>query len=205
MKAFSLSGCLKAVVAALGFVFLLGIAVSTLERDRSGDSTQTPAVTTQLTPEQQQAQEAARRRRECLDWCYTTTTDELSGKPIHTAYVFSENTFRFQFPYQGEQRAQLILRKHPRFGHDAILRIERGQIPCTIGCTTTVRFGDGQPRRWDMNGPKDNDPTVVFFKRSGEFERAAHNAREIAIEFTVFQQGANIAIFRPTKDLSWPQ
>ena len=159
----------------------------------------------QLTPEQQQAEASARRRRDCPDWCSQTRTDELSGKPIKTAYVFSENTMRFQFPHQGEQRVQLALRKHPRHGHDVIMRIERGQIPCTLGCTATVRFGDGQPRRWDMNGPADHDSTVVFLKRSGEFERAARNVREIAIEFTAYQEGARTAIFRPMEDLAWPE
>lgn len=203
-----LSGCLKVVVGVVGFFFVFGVIVhfaGTYGPRVDGGATSQQGLTA-ATPEEQKAQAAAFRRRECLDWCIQTSVDDISGKPVLTATLASATTLNFAFPYQGEQRARITVRKHPRFGHDVILSLEKGQIPCTLGCTTTVRIGEtGNARSWRMSAPSDHNATNVFFQRSEEFERLARGAREIAIEFTAFQEGNPSVIFRPMNDLVWPQ
>ena len=76
-------------------------------------------------------------------WGYYRTTDEMTGKTTQTAAVESTNTVNFSSPYQGEQRATLNLRKHPRYGNDVILQIERGQfLPGIDGVNVIARFDD---------------------------------------------------------------
>src|SRR2546428_9086484 len=63
-------------------------------------------------------------------WAYATNTDQISGQVVLLAKVESTNAVQFGFPYQGEQRATLMLREHPRFGFDIMLYIQKGQFLC---------------------------------------------------------------------------
>ncbi len=78
-------------------------------------------------------------------WTYA----DLSGGQIHTASVTSSTVIELGFPYQGPQRAELVLRKHPRESQAAMLLIERGQLQDK---GMTVRFDDSQPVRFDTVG-----------------------------------------------------
>jgi hypothetical protein len=82
-------------------------------------------------------------------WTYADHQDQLSGGQIHTASVTSSTVIELGFPYQGPQRAELVLRKHPRESQAAMLLIERGQLQDK---GMTVRFDDSQPVRFDTVG-----------------------------------------------------
>src|SRR5690606_7049584 len=79
-------------------------------------------------------------------WSYNQSSDPMTKGITKTARLQSENSLSLDFPYQGEQKATLIVRNHPQFGNDVIFRIEKGQILCrTYDCSVTVAFDDGAP------------------------------------------------------------
>jgi hypothetical protein len=76
-------------------------------------------------------------------WEVATYQDDVSGKQAATLSVISENSVELDFPYAGGTVANITIRKHPRFGLDAIVAINKGQLNCGVSnCSVTVRFGD---------------------------------------------------------------
>jgi len=98
-------------------------------------------------------------------WAYATATDEITGQPVPLAKVESTNTVQFGFPYQGEQKATLMLREHPRFGFDIMLYVQRGQFLCrSEHCGVLVRFDQQNPIQWPASPPTDGSTNIIFFK-----------------------------------------
>jgi hypothetical protein len=131
------------------------------------------------------------------DWSYTTTTDDMSGKRTNVASVQSNNTVSFDFPYQGAQHGQLMLRKHPRHGRDVVLSIEKGQLLCMSydGCRVLVRFDDGPPQKWGASGASDGSTTSVFLDNYDRFVRQMQKAKLVRIAAEVHQEGAPVFEF----------
>ncbi len=88
-------------------------------------------------------------------WIYDSSAEGMSGKSVATASVYSSNTIKLGFPYQGEQKGRLTLRRHPRWGNDVILAIEQGQILChSYGdCYVGVRFDNEKMQRYEGSPP----------------------------------------------------
>ncbi|MGH7563741.1 MAG: hypothetical protein ACREK5_04890 [Gemmatimonadota bacterium] len=81
-------------------------------------------------------------------WSYRTITDEMDGTVTRVAAIQSANTVEFDFPYQGAQRARLVL--SPRPGYDLVmLVIQKGQMPCFSGCKVRVKIDDDDPQYMD--------------------------------------------------------
>ena len=139
-----------------------------------------------------------------LVWRYGTHNDDMTQKEVLTAQVDSTNTLSFGFPYAGAQRATLELRKHPRWGSDVILQIERGQFLCSSydGCSVSVRFGDGKPQRFSASEPSDNSTTYLFISDYSKFMSQLRKVDEVVIEASFYQAG-NQALKFSTADLNW--
>jgi hypothetical protein len=150
--------------------------------------------------------ELARRsmlRNEGLIWNYRTYPDELSGKPVETAWVKSSNKVEFDFPYGEPQRATLWLRKHPKHGTDVIFRLERGQFVCGYdGCNVAVRFDEGAVQQFAADGSADNDSTVLFIKNYSRFVKQLAGKQEVRMSATVYQEGAPTFVFN-VEGLEW--
>ena len=58
------------------------------------------------------------------DWQYATFDDLASGKTYKRASLRSENSINLDFPYSGAQK-NLSIRRHPRWGFDIYLRVEK--------------------------------------------------------------------------------
>lgn len=139
-------------------------------------------------------------------WRYFSNEEGMSGKPTRFASVESTNTVNFGFPYSGEQRATLLLRRHPRWGNDVIFQIEKGQILCrTYGdCTVGIRFDDGQIIRLNGNPPADNSSESFFIPAFGTFIKKLPEAKIVRIEVRIYQNGApvfefDVSGFKPEK------
>ena len=83
------------------------------------------------------AQEALAKQEQHLQsmglrWNYEESPDKMGRGAIKQAYISSLNEIEFDFPYREPQRATLQLRKHPKYGNDVILSIERGQFLCHL-------------------------------------------------------------------------
>lgn len=129
-------------------------------------------------------------------WRYASAEDGMSGKAQRNAYVTSTNTFQFDFPYNGTQRATLQIRKHPRYGNDVIFEIEKGQILChSYSCPVRIRFDDGAPRTYTGNEPADNSSTYVFIPGFADLTQRIARAKRMRVEVNVYQQGAIQAEF----------
>jgi hypothetical protein len=137
-----------------------------------------------------EARARAERTRLGLTWIYTTSTDDLSGKPVSIASIRSTNTVSFGFPYQGEQRATLTLRKHPRWGESAYLKIERGQFICRLDdCDLRVVFDSGAVQRFTGSRPSDGSADLVFIRNRPRFVSQLQRARSVRIAAEFYQEG----------------
>lgn len=139
-------------------------------------------------------------------WSYTSSEEGMSGKPVRHAAVQSTNTINLDFPYRGPQHATLRLRRHPRWGNDVILSIERGQILChSYGdCRVQVRFDDGKLLRFNGNPPSDNSSEYVFIPAFTTFMKSLPKAKTVKIEVQIYQGGApvfefDVSGFKPEK------
>ena len=123
-------------------------------------------------------------------WIYTESPDQMSSKTTRSASVISKNSFEFGFPYAGPQNARLTLRRHPRWGNDVVLVIERGQLLCsTYECPVRVRFDDDAPKTYSGTEPADNSSETIFIPGFNAFEARLKKAKKVLIEVNVFQQG----------------
>jgi hypothetical protein len=165
---------------------------------REGAGTAQANAAKALIPELQKAAIAEEGSRS--DWSYSTEKDALSGKTTYYANVLSSNTIEFGFPYQGAQNGQLSIRRHPQYGRNVILQIERGQILCSSygDCSIKIAFDQNPPFTIQGNEPADNNNTTVFLPYS-LVSRIA-KASEMRISFNAYQEGAPTLIF-PVKNL----
>lgn len=154
--------------------------------------------------DEEAAKAKALRQSMGLDWRYSNNPDEMTRQPIIRALIDSTSTLSFDFPYAGTQRATLQLRKHPRWGNDVILQIQRGQFLCGSydGCSVTVRFGNGKPQRFAASEANDNDSTFLFIRNYSNFVSQLRKVDEVVIEASFYQAG-NRAIKFSTDGLDW--
>lgn len=182
-----------------------------LAPDNAGYKKQLTELNTKITQaatkkkaEEEEVALKAHQRQMGLVWRYGTHNDEMTQKEVLTAEVDSTNSLSFGFPYSGAQRATLELRKHPRWGSDVILQIERGQFLCSSydGCSVSVRFGDGKPQRFSASEPSDNSTTYLFISDYSKFMSQLRKVDEVVIEASFYQAG-NQALKFSTADLDW--
>lgn len=130
-------------------------------------------------------------------WGYASREEGMSGKSVRTASVLSTNTINLDFPYTGSQHATLELRRHPRWGNDVILSIERGQLLChSYGdCAIGVRFDDGKLLRFDGNPPADNSTEYTFIPAFSTFMKQLPKTKKVRIEVQIYQAGSQVFEF----------
>lgn len=136
-------------------------------------------------------------------WQYNQESDAMGRGTIRTAWLQSENLIVFDFPYNEPQRASLILRKHPKHGHDVMLRLERGQFVCGIDdCYVQVRFGTGKASAFKVLEPSDHSSNVVFISNVPRFIKGLKATERVAIEATFYREGNRTMQFN-TAALTW--
>lgn len=160
-----------------------------------------------LSPEQRAAEEAARRaaldRELGLVWRYREHQDAMTKGTIKSAIVRSLNNIDFAFPYQGSQRGELQLRRHPRYGSDVILSVDRGQFLCRLDdCTIAVRFDDRKAQTYDVVEPADNSSTHLFVRNYSRFLGNVRKAKRAHIEAQFYQEGPRVFEF-DVSGLEW--
>ncbi|GAB3737345.1 hypothetical protein GCM10028794_19110 [Silanimonas algicola] len=186
------SGCTKVVAVLLALLFIPVMLVTCIAGSDRAPSRPppTPQKAAQAAEQALAKAEAEQKAREeaLATWAYSTGGDAMSGGTFRTAVLRSRNTFRLGFPYEGEQRGALTVRKHPRYGQDVILQIERGQMLCRIGgCNYSVKFDDGAIQQFTMNEPESHDSTVLFFANQARFLSQMKRAKLVRIEVPLFQ------------------
>lgn len=136
-------------------------------------------------------------------WVYSTTTDKMSGKDYSIAQVAAEESLNFDFPYQGRNMPSILLRKHPKYGVEAILSIAKGQFECGIDkCAILVKFDDKSAIGFSASGPSDHSATVLFISPAGKFIEGLKKSKSTHIQATFYQQGSPVMTFK-TDGLVW--
>jgi hypothetical protein len=184
------TSCLTMGCAVLAGLFLLGFITNLFTDGSASRSSSEPSTSTSFS--QPESQQSVATPYAGLKWSYGRREDPMAKGTIYEASVKSSNTANFDFPYQGEQRATLTIRTHPRYGKDVIFSIERGQLPCYSydGCTVLVRFDDGSSVRYAAAGPEDNSSETLFIRDYSGFVARMLKAKKVRISPTVFQQGS---------------
>lgn len=127
-------------------------------------------------------------------WYYSNNEDPMSGLRVGYASIMSTNTLSLDFPYRGEQRGTLAIRRHPKNGNDVIVWIEKGQVLCSsYNCDIKIRFDDGQPVNYTGNEPADNSTETVFLPYS--VAKRIQAAKRVRIELNLYQNGQQILDF----------
>jgi len=135
-------------------------------------------------------------------WNYSESKDEMTSTIVNLAYIQSTNEVDFKFPYNGNQRMTLSLRKNKKT--DAMIIIKKGQFLCHIGedCYVKFRFDEAQPETFEVGLPADHSTTVLFISNPGRLIAKLKKARKTKIEAPFFQEGANVFEFN-TESLIW--
>lgn len=123
-------------------------------------------------------------------WEVSNYQDDVSGKQASNLSVISDNSVELEFPYGGGTVGNITIRKHPRFGLDAIVAINKGQLNCGVSsCSITVRFGDGSPQKFSVSEPSDHSNTVMFIEDKQRFINYLKSSDETVIELEFYSQG----------------
>ena len=125
-------------------------------------------------------------------WNYDTYNDEATGKTAKRAVLISENTMNFSSPYQGTQFGRFTVRNHPRYGIDAFLSIDNGQLLCDNynNPNILIRFDKGAASTYRCNGPSDHSSDVVFIEGVGRLEDRMRSAKKMYVTISVYREGS---------------
>lgn len=138
-----------------------------------------------------------------FSWTYENLPDEMGRGTIKMAAVRSINEIEFGFPYQGLQRATLMLRSHPKHGKDVILTVERGQFLCGIdSCRVSVRFDEGKAQAYTASEPTDHRTTMLFISNYARFLEGVRKSQRVSVEATFYQEGSRVFEFN-SSGLDW--
>ena len=132
-------------------------------------------------------------------WRYDTYTDDASGKSGSRAILRSENTVTLSWPYDDPQKGTIVIRQHPRWGFDAIFKIESGQIVSQGSWDSnqiTIRFDGGGVETWYYNKAQDGSSDVVFLRNAEAFEKRLKRSKIIYITPTLYGSGQRTFRFK---------
>ena len=145
-----------------------------------------------LAEQKRQREKAAAERAAAGKWSYNTYTDDATGRPSKTASLTSENSMEFASPYTGIQYGRFTVRNHPRYGVDAYLSIDKGQLLCNSYQNTNVlvRFDNGSASTYACGEPADYSNDVVFIRGVGRLEERMRTAQKMYITVSVYDEGS---------------
>ena len=138
-------------------------------------------------------------------WRYTTQVDRMTSGRVEYAEIESVNSLSLDFPYKGENRGRIYVRKGPKAGTDVMIQIDKGQIKsCRINpCTAMIRFDSDAPVAMQGVGPSDGSSNTMFLTNVPGFLARARKAKTILVELTIFSNGQQILEFSPHHPLVW--
>lgn len=138
-------------------------------------------------------------------WQYDESADQMTGKKTITAVIESNNSLNLDRPYSGQNYGRIHVRRHPTYGLDVIVTVDKGQILCRAydGCSVSVRFDDHQPMRFSGKSSADYNSKVVFLSNASRFIEGAKKARKIFVQLTMYQAGSPVLEFYADKPLIW--
>jgi hypothetical protein len=130
-------------------------------------------------------------------WVYSEKRDGTWGQTEWRANTVSVNLVEFGYPINGAQRAELVVRKHLRFGTSVYIRLARSRFLCRsfYSCDVIVRFDHAPPIRFPASGPSDHATNILFIRDEPRFVSALKSAKFVRIEAEFYQSGSKILEF----------
>lgn len=123
------------------------------------------------------------------NWSYDTTKDEMTSGSTITAITQATNNFELAPPYDGDNWAQIQLRRR-RGNTDIIFQIEKGQFMGGVeGTNIKVRFDENRYSEYYCNPASDYDPTVLFLTDVETFIEHLKKAKKLIIEADIYDNG----------------
>jgi hypothetical protein len=135
-------------------------------------------------------------------WKYRTGFDKMRGATTTFAEARSKNQVALSFPYQGGSFVEITLVDRPGTGKNAFLWINRGQMPCILGCSFNIKFDKGEVEKWSGSGPADHSTGTIFINNYEDFVAKVKVAKTIVIEVELYSEGTR-QFFFDVKDLKW--
>lgn len=190
------------ILLAVGLFVMIKVGENSYERrqhDRQGGSvTPTSAVSpaAPVTENSPPVVEDPSRIDQGNAWKYGVNEDPMSGKQERFARVVSSNQLELEFPYSGKQRGMLMIRRHPKWGNDVIVSVEKGQVLCHgFGrCPISIRFDDASPVTV-QGTPAADDSSEVFFLPYAKLVPKIAKAERLRLQFGMYQAGAQLLEF----------
>ena len=126
------------------------------------------------------------------EWLYSSYEDGATGKQAKTGSLTSKNSMNFDFPYGGIQYGRFTVRNHPRYGVDAYLTIDKGQLLCNRYNNTNVlvRFDNGAANSYSCAEPADHSSETVFIEGVGRLEERMKTAKKMYVTVSVYGEGS---------------
>lgn len=158
----------------------------------------------ELAAKAQAQAEAEAALQKMLSWDYWKRDLDMGGT-VATARVLSQNEVSFDFPYQGVQRGELMLREHSEYGKDVILSVDRGQFLCGFrGCRVEVRFDDGESFKVRASQAADHSTEMIFLSNYSKLKKLISKSTTMRVKADFYQEGSrvfefNVSGFDPDK------
>jgi len=147
--------------------------------------------------EQQFAKDEAARLARL--WSREESVDPMTGKPVVNLHNRSNHSFPLDFPHRGMHYAYIVVRKHPRYGTDAMITVDDGQLHCQYrNCRILVRFDQGKPTSFSVSGAADNSSDTWFIDNTSRFISQLSSAKNVIVELQFYRQGIRELKFETT-------
>ncbi|MBB6249525.1 hypothetical protein [Nitrospirillum iridis] len=142
--------------------------------------------------------------RPALGWSYSFYKDEMTSKDVALAKTVSANVEDLHWPYGPNVGAVLTLSKHPRFGKNAYITLDKGQILCLSyeDCYIEVRFDNRPAMSFSARRPSDGTTEMVFIGEYPKFLKELSRSKSVLIELPMYQDGNRSWRFE-VGDLTW--
>jgi len=141
-------------------------------------------------------QEAARIARL---WKREESVDSMTGKPVVHLQNRSTHSFPLEFPNRGMHYAHIVVQKHPRYGTNAMIVVDDGQLHCQYrNCRILVRFDQAKPTSFSVSSPADNSSDTWFIEDTTRFISQLSRAKQVIVELQFYQQAIREIRFETT-------
>lgn len=129
-------------------------------------------------------------------WSYSTSVDKMSEEVIYYSSIKSINTVNFDFPYNGTQRAELVLRKHPRSGTSIMFSLNKAHFLCNrTDCHILIKFDDDPAQEYKISYPADLSRNLVFIEENDDLTLKFKKSKKILIEAMFYNHGKEVFEF----------
>ena len=131
---------------------------------------------------------------EAGDWIYTDKVDNITESRTRVAQIESSSTLEFDFPYQGEQRAILLMGK---MGDEFLvnIKVKKGQFTCITGCSIDTKFSNIPFYVEKANFSEDYSSDTLVLVNSRIFIENALENDEVIVEAVFYREGAQEITF----------